>query len=219
MIYTPGVKKGKEAFAQVKDKDIYVILIDPKEKVVQYEVRTKLPEDGVQIQKRLLHSYFKYPLAMFLSKWNVLDATTFDGTYMQANRINIDSQSSIMLVAGKKKYSLAELSAGVIAAIVLGGLFVIVGMIVVTIKGRKQAKIETYQNQKSIELHRMESTLQLREQQLNNKIKQLNQEKSALLKQQNALKSDAVSKQAELNTAELKFKELALQETIELDGK
>ena len=137
----------------------------------------------------------------------------------QANRINIDSQSSIMLVAGKKKYSLAELSAGVIAAIVLGGLFVIVGMIVVTIKGRKQAKIETYQNQKSIELHRMESTLQLREQELNNKIKQLNQEKSALLKQQNALKSDAVSKQAELNTAELKFKELALQETIELDGK
>jgi len=65
----------------------------------------------------------------------------------------------------------------------------------------------------------MESTLQLREQELNNKIKQLNQEKSALLKQQNALKSDAVSKQAELNTAELKFKELALQETIELDGK
>ena len=137
MIYTPGVKKGKEAFAQVKDKDIYVILIDPKEKVVQYEVRTKLPEDGVQIQKRLLHSYFKYPLAMFLSKWNVLDATTFDGTYMQANRINIDSQSSIMLVAGKKKYSLAELSAGVIAAIVLGGLFVIVGMIVVSIQAKR----------------------------------------------------------------------------------
>ena len=71
--------------------------------MVQYEIRTRKLEDGVIIQERLLHSYFKYPLAMYLAKWNVLDQDTFQGTYEQAQRIRVDSKHSIMLVSEKNK--------------------------------------------------------------------------------------------------------------------
>ena len=64
-------KQAVEEFRFVPSKAVSIVVIDPKEKMVQYEVRVR-NTDANAVRNRLLHSYFVFPLVLELSKFGIL---------------------------------------------------------------------------------------------------------------------------------------------------
>jgi hypothetical protein len=214
MVYVPGKDKGVEAFALVKVKDVQVILVDPKKKVVQFEVRTKRRDDGIEISARLLHSYFKYPLALYLAKWEILDQATFEGTFEQAQRIQVDSKNSVVLVADDDGMAnmIVVMLPEIVAVIVLSALLVVFGLVYVIFRSRAQFKIEVLQSKRAYELDSKEEELARREEELSGMIRALEKQKNTLLNDRKNLEKVAKRREEEYQKEHDKFKEMAVEE-------
>ena len=211
--YTPGNAEGKQLFAEVKADDVSVIVIDPQEKTVQFEVRTKKEEDAGHLSARMLHAYFKFPLAVFLSKYSVLNETAYACAWNQAKRIHVEASGASLLRADRPKGISVEvgLAAVAIVFIVLGGILVCAGGVWVFVRSREQAKVASMLSYKAASLNK-------REAELAQNLEQLEGQKSALLKETAKLKRVAEERAKEYAAAQEKLKALASEETSEIDA-
>jgi hypothetical protein len=212
--YTPGTNEGKQLFAEIKSNDVSVIVIDPKAQTVQFEVRTKKEDDAKHLSARMLHAYFKFPLAVFLAKYGVLNESAYACAWNQAKRINVKASEASFLRADKPKGGVniaAGLAAVAIVFIVLGGIVVCAGAVWVFVRSREQAKVASMLSYKAESLNK-------REAQLAKNLKQLEEQKIALLKETTELKRVAEDRATEYAAAQEKLKVLASKETSEIEA-
>jgi hypothetical protein len=148
----PGEEKCEIEFDEVVKKNIRVLNVDDSgnKKDVLFEVRVPT-EDGVDIQNRLLHPYFKYPLAAKLAMNKLIPHYNYEP------QLEVDSSKAVLLepVPEKKAKSLisAKMAAGIIAVIVVGAISVVVGLVVVGYKASQNKKMAQQLDTKSAQLN------------------------------------------------------------------
>ena len=219
---SPGEETCKEEFDPVLLKNIRILNIDDggNKKDVLFEVRVPT-EDGIPIQNRLLHPYFKYPLSAKL----VLDGLI--PHYNYEPQLEIDSSKAKLLEplpeAVIKLLLNSKLAGGIIALIVIGAVVVLIGLVYVARKASQNKAKAKMLNTKSAELDvksaqldaegkkiasRYNELLQ-REKELNNKVENLKREnekmeaeKKKLEEEEHRIKDEQAKAEAALAAAQ-----------------
>jgi len=222
-MYESGVSESdaKEEFSAVPSKAVSIILIDPVEKMVQYEVRVK-NEDAKAVRARLLHAYFKFPLTLRLSKYGILDHIN-QNPFAQ---ITIDSENSLILepepiyyntTSATLRQTLYELiGAGGVVGITLACITFIVCFVFVLYRFCRQEQRAKQQNKKQQALEIKENTLNQREKELAQELQNFESEKKNLLQSSSKMKSERDILQAEAEQAEKELNTLRQQQQDEL---
>lgn len=213
LIYSPGQSDGKQEFAQVKEKDVVVIEVNPKSQVVTFEVRTKREDHAIHLSARMLHAYFKFPLAIFLSKYGVLDNQAYSLSWEQAKRISVAASDAVLLRAEMfKGLSIAVgLAAGVVVLIVVSGMLVCAGAVWIFVRAREQAKVATMLSYKAESLNK-------REKELAKSLELLEKKKNELLRETAELKRAAEKHANDYAEAQKRLKLLAAKESSEIEA-
>jgi hypothetical protein len=175
----PGGTDCPEEYAEIQETRIRVLNVDDQNnrKDVLYEVRVPT-QDGVAVQNRLLHPYFRFPLSITLAKMGLIPP------YVYETQIEIDASKAVLLQpkeTWKKKLPVsAAMAAGVIVIIVLAGLAVIGGAIYVAKEANKNKKIKQHLDAKGEDLNAKDRELQAQQKELEKKEAQLSQQIKAL---------------------------------------
>ena len=210
--YSAGAEEGKQQFAEVKHKDVSVVLVDHQLKTVQFEVRTMKEKDAVQLSARMLHAYFKFPLAIFLSKYGVLDENAYSCAWGQASQIHIKATGASLLRSEKSVplVTAAGLATAAIIFIILGGILVCAGVAWVIARSREQAKVATMLSYKAESLNKREAKLA-------EDLEKLEKQKNDLVKEMVDLQRNTAKREEEYAAAQEKLKVLASRETSVLE--
>ena len=182
-VYQSGQAKSDqvEEFRPIPSKAVSIIVVDPKEKLVQYEVRV-MNADVPAVRNRLLHAYFKFPLALRLSHYGILSHIN-DQPF---KNVNIDSSKSFSLlpepIAHTTLMAMKDLlgTGGIIAIIAACVVFVAASLYVIW---RYFEQEGTARLQKSIAQtqSKKEKDLNAREKELNMKVLALEEERDQVL--------------------------------------
>jgi hypothetical protein len=216
LIYVPGVAKHQlqEEFRKVPPKAVSIIVIDPKEKLVQYEVRV-LKTDSNAVRNRLLHSYFKFPLVLRLSFYGILGPINV----RPFSFIDIDSSNSFTIesepiyinetqtVTQSKYASIKEVLGveGILGIAVSVFVFICCSLFVFW-RFCKQQKTAKDQLKKEHELQDYAKQLTAKEKEINMKLQQVEEEREQLLKLNGGIKNERDSIRAQAMEAEKKLK-------------
>lgn len=148
----PGEEKCQIEFDEVLKKNIRILNVDDSDnkKDVLFEVRVPT-KDGIFIQNRLLHPYFKYPLAAKLAINKLIPHYNYEP------QLEVDSSKAILLepVTEQKSKSILsyKMAAGIIALIVIGAIMVCVGFVVVGYKASRNQEVARALDTKSAQLN------------------------------------------------------------------
>ena len=219
---SPGQETCDEEFEPVLLQNIRILNIDDSQnkKDVLFEVRVRT-EDGLSIQNRLLHPYFKYPLSAKLA---------LDGLVPHYNyepQVEVDSSKAKLLeplpVSVLKSILNSKLAGGIIALIVIGAVIVLIGLVYVGWKASQNKAKAQMLDTKSAELDvksaqldaegrkiaaRYNELLQ-REKELNSKVENLKREnekmeaeKKRLEEEEHRIKDEQAKAEAALAAAQ-----------------
>jgi hypothetical protein len=208
-VYQPGKAKidSVEAFRNVPSKAVSIIVVDPQEKLVQYEVRV-LNADAPAVRNRLLHAYFKFPLVLYLSHYGILSHIN-DQPFRD---VNIDSSKSFSLLPEPIAYNDTEtttvfvtqsikdlLGTGGVIAIVASCVVFVAASLYVIWRYFKQESTARLQSNIAKKQSKKEKDLNSREKELNMKVLALEQERDKVINSTKGIQSerDQMKKEAE----------------------
>ena len=212
----PGETECKNEFDEIKNKNIRILKVDDtaQKKDVLFEVRVPT-KDGIPIQDRLLHPYFKYPLAIKLVQDKLIPEYNYEPS------IEVDSSKAKLLEpipdAKTEKITMIEkMAAGIIVLIVVGVVVVVVGLGVVAKKANENKAISQQLDSKSAQLDVKSAQLDAegkkiaarynelvqREKELNDKVATLNAENAKMEAEKTRLENEEKRIKAEESAAQ-----------------
>ena len=214
-IYNEGESsdESSEEFSEVPPKAVSIIVVDPVEKFVQYEIRVR-NEDANAVRGRLLHAYFKFPLVLRLSYYGILDpihSTPFSS-------VHVDSSNSLSLKPEPldNTVSVAQTLVEIIGiegivGIAVACLTFVLCSIFVLCRFCKQEVVAHDQKRKEKELSAKEMNLNDRERELAAKVE-------ALLKNTKGIKSTRDNLKREAKEAECALEEMRQEQTLQFQA-
>ena len=215
-------------FQIVSDKQVKVLNIDDsnQKKNVLFEVRVPV-KDGNAIQGRLLHPYFRYPLAVELVRLQLIPHYDYEPS------IHVDSSKAVLLKAKQSVTLLSLVTSGlgiaVVLVIIFSALCVVAGGIAVARKALKNRARSQSLDEKSkhldeveVELKRKMKEIMAKEAELKSRMEQLEKQRLKNLKSTTSLAKDLAAAEMEkvqvesaMTMAKAAGDEAALQEATE----
>jgi hypothetical protein len=210
----PGESSCPMEYDEVIKKNVRIINVDDEnnKKDVLYEVRVP-KKDGDAIQGRVLHPYFKYPLAIKLVTAGLIP------DYVYEPKLEIDASKAVLLKpkvksSGLLSSKLAKMAAGIIVLIVVASIAVLGGAVYVAKKAGENRKVQATLDAKAVDLDKIDHQLQekgklleIKEQQLNAQMNELKNQNEQMMNQKKALEAEEAKVQADRDAAQKALKD------------